>query len=82
MKAVTLAAAVAGLLGLITSLFLRPRRAWVRLRSQNGRTVVEVARLDRVSGADLGADVDDLIAAVRGSGARHDDLRDLREDRQ
>jgi cytochrome c biogenesis protein len=82
MKAVTLAAAVVGLLGLITSLFLRPRRAWVRLRSQNGRTVVEVARLDRVSGADLGADVDDLIAAVRSSGARHDDLRDLREDRQ
>jgi cytochrome c biogenesis protein len=72
MKGVTLAAAVAGLLGLVTSLFLRPRRAWVRVRSTGGRTVVEVARLDRVSGADLGADVDDLVTAVRGTATREE----------
>jgi cytochrome c biogenesis protein len=69
---VTLVAAVAGLLGLVTSLFLRPRRAWVRVRPTGGRTVVEVARLDRVSGADLGADVDDLVTAVRGTATRED----------
>jgi cytochrome c biogenesis protein len=73
MKGVTLTAAVAGLLGLVASLFLRPRRAWVRVRSVDGRTVVEVARLDRVSGADLGADVDDLVTAVRGTDARETD---------
>jgi cytochrome c biogenesis protein len=72
MKGVTLAAAVAGLLGLVVSLFLRPRRAWVRVRSDGGRTVVEVARLDRVSGADLGADVDDLVTAVRGTATREE----------
>jgi cytochrome c biogenesis protein len=72
MKRVTLVAAVAGLLGLVTSLFLRPRRAWVRVRPTGGRTVVEVARLDRVSGADLGADVDDLVTAVRGTATRED----------
>jgi cytochrome c biogenesis protein len=72
MKGVTLAAAVVGLSGLITSLFLRPRRAWVRVRSEGGRTVVEVARLDRVSGADLGADVNDLVAAVGGSEVREE----------
>jgi len=72
MKGVTLGAAVAALLGLITSLFLRPRRAWVRVRSVDGRTVVEVARLDRVSGSDLGADVDDLVSAVRGHARRKD----------
>jgi cytochrome c biogenesis protein len=72
MKGFTLAAAVAALLGLITSLFWRPRRAWVRVRRSAGRTVVEVARLDRVSGADLGADVDDLVAAVRGDTVREE----------
>jgi len=68
LKEFTLAAAVAGMVGLLGSLFLRPRRAWVRVREVDGRTVVEVARLDRVSGADLGADVDDLVAAVSGEG--------------
>jgi hypothetical protein len=34
--------------------------------------VVEVARLDRVSGADLGADVDDLVTAVRGTATGED----------
>ena len=79
LKGLTLAAAVAGLLGLITSLFLRPRRAWVRAaRSADGRTVVEVARLDRVSGADLAADVDDLVAAMRGDDAPTSNLQEER----
>lgn len=50
--------ALAGLLG---SLFIRPRRVWVRVgRSADGRTLVEVAGLDRSSGGDLGGEVDSL----------------------
>lgn len=74
LKEFTLAAAVVGLVGLLGSLFLRPRRAWVRVRDVDGRTVVEVARLDRVSGADLGADVDDLVADLGGEGAARKDF--------
>jgi cytochrome c biogenesis protein len=33
--------------GLMASLFIRPRRTWVRVRTDGGRTVVEVAGLDR-----------------------------------
>jgi cytochrome c biogenesis protein len=55
--------AVAGLLG---SLFVRPRRTWVRARDVRGRTVVEVAGLDRVSGGDLATDLDDVVARLRG----------------
>jgi cytochrome c biogenesis protein len=54
--------AVTGLLG---SLFLRPRRAWVRARAAEGRTVVEVAGLDRVSGGDLATDLDEIVADLR-----------------
>lgn len=60
-KTLALGAAVVGVAGLLGSLFIRPRRAWVRTRRRDGRTLVEVARLDRVSGADLGSDVDDLV---------------------
>jgi hypothetical protein len=40
--------------------------------------VVEVARLDRVSGADLAADVDDLVAAMRGDDAPTSNLQEER----
>jgi cytochrome c biogenesis protein len=64
-KTLALGAAVLGIAGLLASLFIRPRRAWVRTRRRDGRTLVEVARLDRVSGADLGADVDELSEELR-----------------
>jgi cytochrome c biogenesis protein len=64
-KSIALGAAVLGIAGLMASLFIRPRRAWVRTRRQDGRTLVEVARLDRVSGADLGADVEALVRDLR-----------------
>ena len=69
-KTLALGAAVVGIGGLLASLFIRPRRAWVRVRARDGRTLVEVARLDRVSGADLGADVDQLSAELRQPGSR------------
>lgn len=54
-----------GLLGLLGSLFVRPRRTWIRTRSEAGRTVVEVAALDRVPRDDVAGDMDDLISALR-----------------
>ncbi len=41
------------LVGLLGSLFIRPRRVWVRARRQDGTTLVEVAALDRSGGGDL-----------------------------
>lgn len=52
-KGVALGGVLLALAGLITSLYIRPRRTWVRISSTDGRTVVEAAGLDRVSGGDL-----------------------------
>ncbi len=54
--------AIAGLLG---SLFIRPRRTWVRLRTVDGRTVVEAAALDRSSGGDPDAHIADVARRLR-----------------
>lgn len=54
------------LLGLLGSLFIRPRRVWVRTTQSTGpegrRTLVEVAGLDRTSGGELAAELDGLTA--------------------
>ncbi|MFF1815973.1 cytochrome c biogenesis protein ResB [Kribbella sp. NPDC058245] len=44
---VALAGVLLMILGLMASLFIHPRRTWVRVRTEDGRTVVEVAGLDR-----------------------------------
>lgn len=54
-----------GVLGLIMSLSIRPRRTWVRTRADGSRTLVEVAVLDRVPRDDLPADLDDIIERFR-----------------
>jgi cytochrome c biogenesis protein len=59
-KVVPLVGVLAAILGLLGSLFIRPRRTWVRLRTSDGRTVIEVAALDRVSGGDPAAHVADV----------------------
>lgn len=62
------------LLGLLGSLFIRPRRVWVRVRTagdgddEPGRTLVEVAGLDRSSGGDLSTEVDTIVDRVRDHG--------------
>ena len=67
-KGVALLGVMIGILGLMGSLFIRPRRAWVRVsRRADGRTVVELAGLDRSSGGDLDTEVDELERLVRGS---------------
>lgn len=68
-KLIALGGVVAALLGLLASLFVRPRRLWVRARRQDdGSTLVEVARLDRSSGGDPEAGRDelaDIVASLR-----------------
>ena len=54
-----------GLGGLILSLFIRPRRTWVRAVSDGSRTVVEAAALDRVPRDDLPDDLTSFIDRLR-----------------
>ncbi|NUR08533.1 MAG: cytochrome c biogenesis protein ResB [Nocardioidaceae bacterium] len=71
-KGWALGGVVIGILGLMGSLFIRPRRVWVRAVRRDGRTVVELAGLDRSSGGDLADEVDDLhdrIATTKESKA-------------
>lgn len=71
-KRVALAGVVLALIGLLCSLFVRPRRVWVRAASGPGGTMVEVGVLDRSGGADLTEVLDDIAAALRGQQDRHD----------
>ena len=71
---VTLLGVIMALVGLLGSLFIRPRRVWVRARRQDGTTLVEVAGLDRSGGGDLtpvlSSVVDSLQGAAPGEDAR------------
>lgn len=64
-KVVPLVGVCAAIAGLVASLFVRPRRTWVRVRRRDRDTVVEVAGLDRVAGGDLAGAVDDVTTAIR-----------------
>ncbi|GGU42623.1 cytochrome c biogenesis protein ResB [Nocardioides albus] len=55
------------LVGLLGSLFIRSRRVWVRARRVDGRTLVEVAALDRSGGGDTASVVTDLVENLRGA---------------
>jgi cytochrome c biogenesis protein len=64
-KSVALAGVVLALVGLMGSLFVRRRRAWVRVVVRDGRTRVEVAGLDRsTAGEGLDDEVRGLAAAA------------------
>jgi cytochrome c biogenesis protein len=62
---VTLLGVVLALLGLLGSLFIRPRRVWVRARRNNGVTLVEVAGLDRSGGGDLAPVVSSVVESLQ-----------------
>jgi cytochrome c biogenesis protein len=64
-KGIALAGVLLAIVGLLGSLFIRPRRTWVRARRSGGRTVVEVAGLDRSAGGDLEDEVAELERLVR-----------------
>ena len=52
------------LLGLLGSLFIRPRRVWLRVRREDGVTVVELAGLDRSGGGDVLAELAEIQSAL------------------
>jgi cytochrome c biogenesis protein len=67
-KGVALVGVLLGIVGLMLSLFVRPRRAWVRVGRRDRRTVVEVGGLDRSSGGDLAGELDEIVALVTAHG--------------
>ena len=68
-KQVALGGVVLALIGLLGSLFIRPRRVWVRARRREGEdeggTMVEVGLLDRSGGADLTDVLDQIVAELQ-----------------
>ncbi len=60
-KGVALGGVAVGLVGLMGSLFIRRRRAWVRVTTRDGVTLVEVAGLDRST---VGEGLEDEVRAV------------------
>ncbi|UDY23890.1 cytochrome c biogenesis protein ResB [Nocardioides sp. Kera G14] len=53
------------LLGLLGSLFIRPRRLWVRATASEEGTLVEIAGLDRSGGDDTAAVISDLVSRLQ-----------------
>jgi cytochrome c biogenesis protein len=66
-KRIALAGVVLALVGLLGSLFIRPRRVWVRAREEGGSTLVEVAALDRSGGGDVSVVITDIVAGLPGA---------------
>jgi cytochrome c biogenesis protein len=64
---------ILALVGLLGSLFIRPRRVWVRARRKGGTTLVEVAALDRSGGGDLTAVLSSVVDGLQ------DDRRTAKE---
>jgi cytochrome c biogenesis protein len=67
---VALAGMVLALTGLLASLFIRPRRIWLRARREGDRTIVEVAGLDRSSGGDLTGELEQILGALEPKESR------------
>ncbi len=67
-KFVALGGVVLALIGLLGSLFIRPRRVWVRARRGGGAgprgTLVEVAGLDRSGGGDVAAELEEIVRGL------------------
>jgi cytochrome c biogenesis protein len=66
-KEIALAGVVLALVGLLGSLFIRPRRVWVRARRSGDATMVEVAALDRSGGGDVQPVLEELVAELHPS---------------
>ena len=58
------------ILGLMGSLFVHPRRTWVRVGTEDGRTVVEVAGLDRGPERGLGDEIQAITQSLQPAGSK------------
>ncbi len=65
-KEIALGGMIFALLGLLGSLFLRPRRVWVRVRREDEETLVEIGGLERSNGGDGTEEIDEIVALVKG----------------
>lgn len=54
-----------GLLGLLGSLFVRPRRIWLRARRSEDGSAIELGGLDRLEGHGLDQALADLLADIQ-----------------
>lgn len=76
---VPLGGVVVGLIGLMLSLYIRPRRTWVRVRSLDAepegprRTVVEVAALDRVQRGDPAGELNTFVERLQDKTGKQED---------
>lgn len=62
-----------GILGLMMSLTIKPRRTWIRASKNGSRTVVEVAVLDRVSRGDVPVELEDFVERFKKTLAEQKD---------
>jgi cytochrome c biogenesis protein len=80
-KGLSLAGAGLALVGVLLTLFVRPRRVWVQAETgPAGRTVVQVGALPRAPG--LGEEVDRLVGALRTAVAGASEPRVVRVSEQ
>jgi cytochrome c biogenesis protein len=80
--AISLVSIGAAVLGLCLSLFIRPRRVWARIRTTDGRRMLEIAGLDKADArtgldSDLDGVADDLGLANRGNTDEADKTSDV-----
>ncbi|WP_426242615.1 cytochrome c biogenesis protein ResB [Nocardioides sp. LHG3406-4] len=64
-KLVALAGVSLALLGLLGSLFIRPRRVWIRVRREGVQTLVQLGGLDRTDGGDVAEELTDIMEAIK-----------------
>jgi len=76
----TLLGVVLALLGLLGSLFIRPRRVWVRARRHDEATLVEIAALDRSGGGDLAPVLSSVVDALQDRTAPAEQVRRTEEE--
>lgn len=62
---VALGGVLAGLAGLLASLFVRPRRMWIRAHRSGGGSYIEVGGIDRVEGRGLDGALTELLDVSR-----------------
>ncbi len=64
-KLVALSGVSLALLGLLGSLFIRPRRVWIRVRREEEQTLVELGGLDRSDGGDVAEELTGIMEAIK-----------------